>query len=113
MNEALRPTIVAVAGLSNALDVWQSITEPYLDLLGDYYTAESDKLVSNLEDEGVAGKYVQWALQSAESEKERATVCLSAEVAAKAVKAVRTCVYADVVPYGECFTPLPDGTPKC
>ena len=98
----LRPTIIAVAGLSRTLCTWESISEPYLELLEQYYTDASAQRLSAITDgTQTAGEYVTWILQSAEEEDERGDTCLSGEVARQAARTVRKCAATEVIPAGE------------
>lgn len=92
---------MAVSGLSQALSAWEAVTEPYLDLLNQYYTDQSEMRSEGISSEKeTAGAYVEWILVSAEAEQERAKACLSADVAVKAVKAVQSCASSGIIPQG-------------
>jgi hypothetical protein len=93
--------VIAVAGLTKALSVWETITQPYLELLKQYYSGGSDdRLAAIAREEQTPGEYVEWFLDSADAENERATTCFSPEVAGQAVKGVRACASRDVIPGG-------------
>ncbi|OCF44515.1 hypothetical protein I317_01587 [Kwoniella heveanensis CBS 569] len=85
-----RSTITALSSIAKLLSTFKTLSEPYIDLTTTHYQENASPLIESVEaGSASAAKYVGWVLEKVEEERERATVCLSAEVAGEAVDTVR------------------------
>jgi cullin-4 len=89
-NPDLRPLIAALAALAKLLPAFPSLLEPYLHQTVGFYHDRADTLVGEVESGTMSPtRYVEWVLEKAVEERERAEACLDADVGKKAVDVVR------------------------
>ncbi|WVF67352.1 hypothetical protein IAT40_002107 [Kwoniella sp. CBS 6097] len=85
-----RPTIKSLSSISKTLSAFKTLSEPYIDLTTTHYQDSASSLIASVEGGSMtATKYVEWVLEKVEEEMERASACLSSEVAEAVVTTVR------------------------
>ncbi|WRT69963.1 uncharacterized protein IL334_006954 [Kwoniella shivajii] len=85
-----RSTIQEISKLSNLLNTFKSISEPYIELTISHYNTSAEKYIQTVEQGSMApGKYVEWVLAKVVEERERADDCLSKQVSEEVAQVVR------------------------
>ncbi|WOO85803.1 Cullin-4A [Vanrija pseudolonga] len=89
-NATARYAVMAVVTLAKHLGVFETISQPYIELTRAHYETVAGTHAANVESGSFTGaEYVSWALSKEEEEKQRADRVLSAEVAGKVVELAR------------------------
>lgn len=86
-NTALRTTIASLTSLSKLLSTFSTLSIPYISLTESHY---QEAAASNIDNDQISPiKYVEWVLEKAIEERDRAEACFSKDVANSAVQVVR------------------------
>ncbi len=89
-NTEVRPTITSLTSLAKLLCAFSTLSEPYIELTTSHYADTAASNMSSVEGGTMsATRYIEWTLQKVDEERERASACLSPEVAEEVVKVVR------------------------
>lgn len=81
---------MAVVTLAKHLGVFETISQPYIELTRAHYETVAGTHAANVESGSFTGaEYVSWALSKEEEERQRADRVLSADVAEKVVVLAR------------------------
>lgn len=91
-DEAARPTIIAITALSKLLDRYTSILTPYQNDAIGYYTAQAEVNIGGAtsEDQSMSPtRYVEWAMEKVEEERERVATCLDPDSVDRLVLGLR------------------------
>jgi hypothetical protein len=91
-DEAARPTIIAITALSKLLDRYTSLLTPYQNDAIGYYTAQAEANIwgANSEEQSMSPtRYVEWAMEKVEEERERVATCLDPDSVDRLVLGLR------------------------
>lgn len=90
VDEQKRATVKFILEVSKRLDVFSTLSDPYVELANTYFSDTAEQRIQTVETgQGTAAKYVAWARTQGVREKLRARACFNHNVAEQVLHVVR------------------------